>query len=131
MRLSIRLRLTAWYAAALLAGLALFGAGMWVALEQRLIAGIDLRLAQRIAGLQTALGPDAEIKNRSQLRQELSEFVREVPDGSLVQLRDSAGTAVLPLPGQSVFASPHQGRYTVEIQRRPLSPGIGPPDCRG
>ncbi len=118
MRFSIRLRLTAWYAAALLAGLALFGAGMWVALEQRLVAGIDLRLAQRIAGLQTALGPDAEIKNRAQLRQELSEFVREVPDGSLVQLRDFAGAPILPLPGQPVFPSFRPGRSAVEIQGR-------------
>ena len=118
MRLSIRLRLTAWYAATLLAGLALFGGVMWIALEQRLVAGTDLRLAQRIAGLQTALGPDARIKNRTHLRQELSEFVREVPDGSLVQLRDSAGTPILPLPGQAVFPSPRPGRYTVEIQGR-------------
>ncbi len=126
MRLSIRMRLTAWYATALLAGLALFGAGMWIALEQRLVAGVDLRLAQRIEGLQTALGPDAEIKNGAQLQQELSEFIREVPDGSLVQLRDSAGTAMLPLPGQRVFPSPHQGRYTIDIQGRRFRVASGP-----
>src|SRR5260370_40028683 len=126
MRPSIRLRLTAWSATALRAGLATFGAGMWIALEQRLVAGVDLRLAQRIQGLQTALGPDAEIKTRAQLQQELSEFVREVPDGSLVQFRDSAGTAMLPLPGQRVFPSPHQGRYTIDIQGRRLRVGAWP-----
>ena len=131
MRLSIRLRLTAWYAAALLAGLALFGAGMWIALEQRLVAGVDVRLAQRIGGLETALGLDAEIKNRAQLQQELSEFVREVPDGSLVQLRDSAGTAILPLPGQAVFPSPRQGRYTIEIQGRRFRVASGPLTAAG
>ena len=61
MRLSIRLRLTAWYAAALLAGLALFGSGMWIALEQRLIAGVDQRLAQRVEGLRNALGAEAVV----------------------------------------------------------------------
>jgi signal transduction histidine kinase len=47
-RISIRLRLTAWYSAVLLLGLALFGFGMWWALEQRLIAGVDTGLAQRV-----------------------------------------------------------------------------------
>ncbi len=131
MRLSIRLRLTAWYATALLAGLALFGAGMWIALEQRLVAGVDLRLAQRIQGLQTALGPDAEIKTRAQLQQELSEFVREVPDGSLVQLRDSAGTAMLPVPDQAVFPSLHEGRYTIDIRKRRFRVASGPLTAAG
>src|SRR5260370_1744250 len=126
MRPSIRLRLTAWSATALRAGLATFGAGMWIALEQRLVAGVDLRLAQRIQGLQTALGPDAEIKTRAQLQQELSEFVREVPDGSLVQLRDSAGTAMLPVPDQAVFPSLHEGRYTIDIRKRRFRVASGP-----
>ena len=50
-RVSIRLRLTAWYSSVLLLGLVLFASGMWLALEQRLIAGIDARLAQRVQGL--------------------------------------------------------------------------------
>ena len=53
--ISIRLRLTAWYSVVLLLGLALFGLGMWWALEQRLIAGVDTRLAQRVQGLRSAL----------------------------------------------------------------------------
>jgi heavy metal sensor kinase len=104
---------------------------MWIALEQRLLAGIDLRLAQRIAGMQTALGTDAEIKDRAKLRQELSEFVREVPDGSLIQLRDSAGAAILPMPGQEVFASPRPGRYTVEITGRRFRVASGPLTAAG
>src|SRR5260370_35987658 len=131
MRPSIRLRLTAWSATALRAGLALFGAGMWIALEQRLVAGVDLRLAQRIQGLQTALGPDAEIKTRAQLQQELSEFVREVPDGSLVQLRDSAGTAMLPVPDHAVFPSLHEGRYTIDIRKRRFRVASGPLTAAG
>jgi heavy metal sensor kinase len=101
MRLSIRQRLTAWYAAALLLGLALFALGMWIALQARLIDGVDARLALRLQGLRTALGAESEIKTRAQLNQELAEFIREVPDSSLVQLRDA--TLATPLPS----AVPH------------------------
>ncbi len=131
MRLSIRLRLTAWYAAALLAGLALFGSAMWIALEQRLIAGVDLRLAQRVEGLRSALGPDAGIKDRTQLQQELSEFVREIPDGGLVQLRDSSGTVLLPLSAQPVFPSPPHPRDTVTLRDRRFRVTSAPLPCVG
>jgi len=50
MRISIRLRLTAWYAAALLLGLGIFALGMWVSLQEGLIAGVDARLSQRMKG---------------------------------------------------------------------------------
>ena len=56
MRISIRQRLTLWYAAALLAGLGIFALAMWVSLQERLVSGVDARLAQRIQGLETALG---------------------------------------------------------------------------
>ena len=93
---SIRLRLTAWYSAVLLLGLALFGLGMWLALEQRLIAGVDTRLAQRMQGLRTALGAEAEIQDREQLRQEVAEFAAEIPDGTMLVLRDPSGGLVPP-----------------------------------
>jgi heavy metal sensor kinase len=117
MRLSIRQRLTAWYAAALLLGLCVFGFTAWVSLRQRLIAGVDERLALRIQGLRTALGGEADIHDRDRLVQELREFVREVPDGSIVQLRDSAG-ALLPSPVSQQVLGPPSGRhapYTEEI----------------
>jgi two-component system heavy metal sensor histidine kinase CusS len=119
MRISIRQRLTAWYAAALLLGLAIFALGMWVSLRERLIAGVDSRLAQRIQGLETALGADAEIRDRAQLQQELAEFVREIPDGSLVQLRDTSGVLLLPSPKQPVLPPNAAG------QTRPHNERIG------
>jgi len=122
MRISIRQRLTAWYAAALLLGLAIFALGMWVELQERLIAGVDTRLAQRIQGLETALGVEVEIRDRAQLQQELGEFVREVPDGSLVQLRDAAGALLLATGKQKVLP-PIGGRsapYTENIDGRQL-----------
>src|SRR5205823_4059430 len=53
MRLSLRQRLTAWYAAALLLGLAILAISMWVMLRERLIAGVDARLAQRVRGFES------------------------------------------------------------------------------
>src|SRR5579883_973472 len=103
MRLSIRQRLTAWYAAALLLGLSIFGCGMWVSLRGRLIAGVDARLAQRIQGLQAAVGAEAKIRDRHQLRRELAEFTQEVPDGSIVQLRDPSGEVLAAGESQPVL----------------------------
>jgi heavy metal sensor kinase len=104
-KVSIRLRLTLWYSVVLLLGLALFGLGMWFALEQRLIAGVDSRLTQRVQGLQTVFATEGGTKDRRQLQEEISEFAGEVPDGVLIQLRDAAGTLVLPSPDQPPFPS--------------------------
>jgi heavy metal sensor kinase len=80
----------------MLAALAAFGVTAWFALEGRLIAGVDARLAQRMQGVRNTLANNPEIETRAQLTKELAEFVSEVPDGTVVQLRDSSGT---PLPG--------------------------------
>jgi heavy metal sensor kinase len=95
---------------------------MWVSLQERLIAGVDGRLRQRIQGLETALGAEAEIRDRAQLQQELAEFVREIPDGSLVQLRDAAGAVLLASSKQKALP-PIGGRsapYTENIDGRQL-----------
>jgi heavy metal sensor kinase len=91
-RVSIRLRLTLWYFAVLLLGLALFGAGLWFAIEHQLMAGVDSRLMERAAGLRTVVTIEGVIRDRRQLRQELSEFAREVPEGALIRLGDSSGS---------------------------------------
>ncbi|MBZ5620568.1 MAG: HAMP domain-containing protein [Acidobacteriia bacterium] len=117
---SIRVRLTVWYSAVLLLGLALFGLGMWLALEQRLIAGVDTRLAQRMQGLRGALGAEAEIHGRDQLQQELAEFAGEVPDGTLIQLRDQAGGIILPFPTQTAFDRDLASSRTVSQAGKPF-----------
>lgn len=104
-RYSIRLRLTAWYALVLLAGLALFGAGMWVALERRLVAGVDMQLAERIRGFETVLEVEGEGADRSQLQLEISEYAREIPEGGLMQVRDGAGVLLAPRTGHPAFSS--------------------------
>jgi two-component system heavy metal sensor histidine kinase CusS len=89
--MTIGRRLTLWYAAVLLLGLALFGAGMWFALQHRLMEGIDARLSQRVEGLRTVLEVEHWLTDRNQLRVELSEFAQEVPEGSLIHFQDSRG----------------------------------------
>jgi len=97
--LSIRLRLTAWYAVVLLLGLALFGFGVWFALHARLVAGLDTRLAQRAQGLRSALGED-EARDRAHMQRELSEFASDTADGTLIELRDASGGILVPSPSQ-------------------------------
>ncbi len=99
-RLSTRTRLTLWYAAVLLLGLALFGSGLWFAVKQRLLAGVDDRLAQRVRGVQTVLEIEGAAADRERMAIELSEFAREVPDGTLMQVRDGAGYYILPSTGR-------------------------------
>jgi heavy metal sensor kinase len=126
---SIRVRLTLWYSVVLLLGLALFGFGMWWALQQRLVAGVDTRLAMRMQGLRSALGAEAEIHDRSQLQQELTEFAGEIPDGTLIQLRDQSGAIMLPSSNQAagqskdgltVFAQGSAPSRTVTWEGRPF-----------
>ena len=117
---SIGQRLAAWYAVVLLAGLALFGAGIWLLLENRLMAAVDESLAQEIAGLQTVFqieGPESDAK---QMQVELDEFTREIPDGGLIQLRDSSGTVLLPFDGGPIFEKVAAGYRTVARKGRTL-----------
>jgi heavy metal sensor kinase len=100
-RISIHLRLTAWYAVALMLGLAQFGSVMWLAVEQRSMAGVDARLAQRLAGLQGGL--KSGIRTRAHLQRELVEIIDGYPDGSLIQLRDAAGDFLLPAQQKTPF----------------------------
>jgi heavy metal sensor kinase len=122
-RVSIRVRLTAWYSVVLTLGLALFGLGMWFALQQRLIAGVDLRLKQKLQGMETALGAEGEIRSREQVQQELSEFAGEIADGSLIELRDDAGALVFPAPGHAPLlrgaANTHGEPFTLEHSGKP------------
>jgi heavy metal sensor kinase len=87
---SIRLRLTAWYAGVLLVSLLLFGAGMWLALYQRLVTGIDTRLDQRVRGLVVALAKEGG--DRQHLYREIREAAEDVADGTVIELRGPTGT---------------------------------------
>ena len=93
--MSIRLRLTCWYGAVLLAGLSLFGFGMWFGLQQRLVSGVDTRLIQRLKGLLVMLTTEDEPADAEHLHRELAEFVSQTQDHMLIELRDSSGGAIV------------------------------------
>ena len=101
--LSIRLRLTLWYSAVLAVGLAVFGGGMWFALQHRLLTDLDTRLAERVEGLQTVLELESKLRAPVDLRDEVLEFAREVPEGELMSLRVAGGEILLPRQGQHFF----------------------------
>jgi len=109
-QLSIRSRLTLWYASVLFLGLALFGGGMWFALEHRLMANLEARLEQRVDGLRTVLITEMG-GTREQVEEELAEYAREVPEGNLMQLRGRNGSILLPFPARRIFddAAPDGG----------------------
>jgi heavy metal sensor kinase len=62
-------------------------------LERRLIGDVDAQLAQRIEGLKVLTSIEGESVSR--LAEELHEFEREIPNGSLFEVRDSAGDLLL------------------------------------
>ena len=94
LRLSIRLRLTLWYSAVLLLGLLLFAYGMWLALQQHLVSGVDGRLAQTAEGLGILLASEETFADLDHLQEEIAEYLKEVPTRSLVQLRMDTGQEV-------------------------------------
>jgi two-component system, OmpR family, heavy metal sensor histidine kinase CusS len=111
--MSIRLRLTCWYASVLLASLALFGAVMWIALENRLIAGVDTRLAQHTEGLRAMLTAEDEPADAAHLPRELAEFASQTPGRTLIQLRDDTGTLYQPSASQLAFPPQTTGVHTL------------------
>ncbi len=103
---SIRFRLTVWYSAVLLLGLVLFGLSIWFALDNFLIRSVDLRLTQRIEGLQKVLEVEGPQVDSAGLAAELAEFAKEVPNGELIELRDSSGKQLLPAGHTPLIVAP-------------------------
>ena len=101
--LSIRLRLAIWYSSVLLVGLALFGFAMWFVLEQRLIAGVDDRLAQQAEGLRMALDDEGVAADPHQIQEEVSEAAAETPNGAYIQLRMRNGSLFVSSAGRPLL----------------------------
>ena len=112
--MSIRTRLTAWYALVLLFGLVLFGVALSMALERRMVAEIDEGLARRLKGVASAFGPQADIPDRSKLVDELTEYVTEMPDGML-QLRSTGEEVFKPSERQPTFPRTDAGGQPVTV----------------
>src|SRR5665213_3317796 len=82
---SIRFRLTAWYAAILTAGLALFGGLIWLSLRHRLLDEVDEDLAGRTSRFEKYFREEAANPN------ELLEFCQALPPLSYIDVRGSKG----------------------------------------
>ena len=91
---SLRTRLTFWYAAMLLAGLAAFAGWMWVSVDGYLAAGAESRITRRLQGLGSAIDAEAD-ESLNALREELREFAIETPEGELTAVRGRSGRDLL------------------------------------
>ena len=89
---SIRARLTAWYSLVLLAGLTLFGAGIWLMVSHSLRASLDETLTQAAKGVTTVLQSETEPDH---LREELTEYASATPGGNLMEVRNSQGHQIV------------------------------------
>ena len=89
---SIRIRLTAWYSAVLLAGLLLFGLFLWLAARHYLLVEVDERLAQGIRGLRAVIEQEID---QPDFLDELREYARAAPGGALLRVREENGAELL------------------------------------
>jgi len=83
--MSIRWRLTTWYAAILTAGLALFGALIWLSLRHRLLEEIDQDLAGRASRFEKYFKEEAANPD------ELNEFCQALPPLSYIEVHGTNG----------------------------------------
>jgi two-component system heavy metal sensor histidine kinase CusS len=97
---SIQVRLTLWYSLVLILGLGLFGTAMWFALEHRLIADVDERLAQESQSIQEVLDAERE-EHESAMKDEIVEFARELPEHTFIQVRNDANDVILSTSDQT------------------------------
>jgi signal transduction histidine kinase len=94
MTLSIRFRLTAWYAVILTAGFALFGGLIWLSLRQHLLEEFDEDLGGRASRFEQYFKTESvETTSDRQLRDELGEFCQALPRTSYIELRGASGFA--------------------------------------
>lgn len=88
---SIRVRLTAWYAAVLIVGLSLFGISVWLALNRSLYESVDESLEDRVAGVRRFMEDQIEALSIDEIRQEFREHSVLGPGGDLFQVCDAQG----------------------------------------
>lgn len=114
---SIRARLTAWYSVVLLAGLALFGAGIWLLVSHSLRASLDDTLAQHADGVITVLRSEVRPDKPKHLQEELSEYVSATPGGNLIEVRDPRDQQVI--ASKTVAMEPADSASPYREQVRP------------
>src|SRR5271168_2540933 len=87
--MSIRFRLTAWYAIILTAGFALFGGLIWLSLRHRLLDEIDKDLDGRASRFEKYFRAESLETSGNHLRGELNEFCQALPPLSFIDMRGS------------------------------------------
>ncbi|MBV9304373.1 MAG: HAMP domain-containing protein [Acidobacteriaceae bacterium] len=96
--ISIRLRLTAWYALVLAAGLFLLAALIWISLRHTLIREVDEGLASRARSFELFLNHELTEGPATTLKEELEEFCKGLPDSSFLRLRSVDGDFTFSYP---------------------------------
>jgi two-component system heavy metal sensor histidine kinase CusS len=94
-RWSIRVRLTFWYSLVLLAGLTLFGAGIWLVVSHSLRASLDDILTEQAQGVSTVLQSEGKPERPMHLEEELTEYAKATPGGNLMVVLNSQGRQIL------------------------------------
>ncbi|MGD0130555.1 MAG: heavy metal sensor histidine kinase [Bryobacteraceae bacterium] len=117
---SIGARLTLWYSLVLLAGLALFGAGIWIVVTHSLTATIDEALGAQAKGVATVLRTEYNPKRPDHLREELSEYAEATPEGRWIEVRGSQGEVLL---GGGVEAATASSNHYRTLQTEATMPG--------
>jgi heavy metal sensor kinase len=110
---SIRARLTAWYSLVLLAGLTLFGAGIWLLISHSLRASLDDTLAQAAKGVTTVLQSETEPDH---LREELTEYASATPGGNLMEVWNAQGQQIIASKTVSMEQSDSASAYGVQVR---------------
>ncbi len=92
---SIGSRLTLWYSLVLLAGLALFSAGVWLVVSHSLRASLDEGLTAQAKGVATVLATEFNPAHPQHLREEVNEYADATPEGNLMEVWDSQGNRLV------------------------------------
>jgi heavy metal sensor kinase len=101
---SIRFRLTAWYAAALAAGLAAFAFAIWLSMRQSLLRDVDQMLVDDAQGVEKFANHEIG-EPGVKLAEELDEYFHAYPRGTFLLVQNSSGSiryvSVEPFPFQA------------------------------
>ncbi|MDP9052993.1 MAG: HAMP domain-containing histidine kinase [Acidobacteriota bacterium] len=89
--LSIRSRLTIWYALVLAGALIFFSFLIWFSLRQRLVSEVDRGLADSAARFEMYVTKEAAEMPPVQLRDEIEEFCQALPPSDSLELRGARG----------------------------------------
>src|SRR5437667_3301295 len=91
----IRVRLSVWYSLMLLAGLTLFGGGIWLVVSHGLRASLDESLTAQAKGVTTVIQSEFDEAHQQQLREELAEYAAATPEGNLIDIQDPQGQSIV------------------------------------